>query len=71
MTDGDWKCAGCGAPSPGRFRSCDCPTSIVYKSGQLREAARWKLERYHAVTHPIRRAVAHFFFALAQRIEPK
>ena len=28
----EWKCAGCGTLSPGRQRSCDCPTRVVFKS---------------------------------------
>jgi len=26
---GDWKCCGCG--KPGRIRSCDCATRVVYR----------------------------------------
>lgn len=25
----DWRCAGCGKPSPDRIRVCDCPTAVV------------------------------------------
>lgn len=28
-----WKCAGCVAPSTGRMRVCDCPTSCLYREG--------------------------------------
>lgn len=28
-----WKCVGCGAPSPGRQRACDCPTCCLYRAG--------------------------------------
>lgn len=30
MTE-DWKCAGCGIISPDKWRSCDCPTDVVYR----------------------------------------
>jgi hypothetical protein len=38
----DWKCAGCGAPSPDRFRSCRCPTNCV-TIGHGKKSA-WKIE---------------------------
>lgn len=25
----DWKCSGCGKPSPDRLRTCDCPTNCL------------------------------------------
>jgi|HubBroStandDraft_1064217.scaffolds.fasta_scaffold08818_9 hypothetical protein len=25
----DWRCAGCGKPSPDRIAVCDCPTNVV------------------------------------------
>lgn len=43
-----WKCAGCGVPSPGRMRSCDCATNVVYQPDQPGSASAWKLERYDA-----------------------
>lgn len=42
MSGDEWKCAGCGVFSPGRVRSCGCPTSVVYKMGG--ESA-WKIEK--------------------------
>lgn len=35
-----WTCVGCGAPSPGRMRSCACATSVVMRG---KESA-WKIE---------------------------
>ncbi len=29
MSEPDWKCAGCGKPSPGRVEICGCPTQVV------------------------------------------
>lgn len=29
MADYEWTCAGCGALSPDRMRTCDCPTNVV------------------------------------------
>ena len=26
-----WLCCGCGAASPNRVRSCDCPTGCLYR----------------------------------------
>lgn len=37
----DWKCSGCGKPSPGRARSCECPTNVVYQDDGKNA---WKLE---------------------------
>lgn len=28
-----WKCCGCGASAPGRRKTCDCPTQVVYQPG--------------------------------------
>lgn len=38
----EWKCAGCGALSPGRVRSCDCPTNVVCRG---RAEQEWKIEK--------------------------
>lgn len=36
-----WKCCGCGKPSPGRFRICDCLTTCVSDdSGK----SAWKID---------------------------
>lgn len=37
----EWKCAGCGRPTPGRARSCECPTNVVSRSDG---ATAWKRE---------------------------
>lgn len=29
MSQYEWTCAGCGAVSPNKIRSCDCPTNVV------------------------------------------
>lgn len=41
----EWKCAGCGATSPSREQSCDCPTSVVTRGHEQ----AWKIgrERLH------------------------
>jgi len=44
MEDENWKCAGCGAPSPGRLRSCACATSVVFNNS----VQAWKIEPYEA-----------------------
>lgn len=36
----DWKCSGCGAPTPDRVRCCECPTSCVSREGE----SAWKIE---------------------------
>lgn len=36
----DWKCTGCGKPTPNRVRNCDCPSGVVYRSDGPTE---WKL----------------------------
>lgn len=35
----DWKCAGCGIPSPDRIQVCDCPTQVVT---QISGKSEWK-----------------------------
>ena len=37
--DDSWLCAGCGKPSPGRVRACDCPTSCLYDKDDLKAGA--------------------------------
>lgn len=37
----DWRCAGCGIPSPNTERACDCPTRVVCRG--VNEQA-WKRE---------------------------
>jgi hypothetical protein len=37
----EWKCSGCGKPSPDRFRICDCPTNCV--SDMIGKTA-WKID---------------------------
>lgn len=27
----DWKCAGCGKPSPDHRRNCECATSVLFR----------------------------------------
>ena len=36
-----WRCAGCGAVSPNRAQSCDCPTGVVTRN----EEQAWKVGR--------------------------
>jgi len=40
MNESDWKCAGCGKPSPHRVRACDCPTNCVVQGS----SSAWKRE---------------------------
>ncbi|MGD9884459.1 MAG: hypothetical protein AB7R40_23730 [Nitrospiraceae bacterium] len=37
----EWKCAGCGAVSPNRAQSCDCPTGVVTRHNEQ----AWKVGR--------------------------
>lgn len=37
----EWTCSGCGKPSPGRFRICDCLTNCV-SNGKGKSA--WKID---------------------------
>jgi hypothetical protein len=37
----DWKCSGCGTPTPDRIRVCDCPTNCV-SNGNGKSA--WKID---------------------------
>ncbi|MCW2228067.1 hypothetical protein M2238_002192 [Bradyrhizobium elkanii] len=37
----DWKCSGCGVPTPNRVRCCNCPTNCI-SDGQGNGA--WKIE---------------------------
>lgn len=39
----EWKCAGCGAPSPDKARSCECPTSVVYYREGKKDTTAWKI----------------------------
>ncbi len=39
----DWKCAGCGTPSPDRARACECPTSVVYYREGKKDTTAWKV----------------------------
>lgn len=34
----EWRCAGCGAPSPLMVQSCECPTRVVWRGSK----AEWK-----------------------------
>ena len=36
----DWKCSGCGKPTPDRIRCCECPTNCVSGS----QGSAWKIE---------------------------
>lgn len=49
----EWRCSGCGIESPDQLRSCDCPTNVLFKSGN-RHA--WKLDapRVQAVAEAIK-----------------
>lgn len=40
MNEQDWKCCGCGKPSPNRERVCDCPTNCVSQGNR----SAWKVD---------------------------
>ena len=35
----EWRCAGCGALSPGKVRACDCPTNCLHVRGDPKSSA--------------------------------
>lgn len=48
-----WRCVGCGALSPNRLRSCECPTEVVRGPHGLTD---WKVEPYdNAVSEQVAR----------------
>lgn len=59
-----WRCVGCGAASPNRLRSCECPTAVVrgphgltdwkiepYDNAASEQVARWMISNGYATGH--------------------
>lgn len=62
----DWRCAGCGTPSPDRIRVCECPTEVVTQPGGKSE---WKRpENAGKITDHCQALIGNLYETKASRV---